>query len=111
MTKNRYRRVEVRLNDEELEQLNLAVAKTGLSREEYLRSIINNRVPAEKPHPDFIETIRQLRKIGNNLNQIVVIAYKTGSIDVLKYKKEAEKLQNEIQQILQTYREYRKEDQ
>ena len=56
------------------------------------------------------ETIYQLRKIGNNINQIVLIAYKTGSIDVMKYKKNFEELQKQIQYVLYVNGEYRKDE-
>ena len=31
--------------------------------------------------------------IGNNLNQIAVIGYKTGTIDILKYKRNCSELE------------------
>lgn len=109
MKVKRKNRVEIRLSDDELEYLNLAVARSGLSREAYLRLIIQKIVPAEKPYPELIETIKQLRRIGNNLNQIAVIAHKTGSIDVMKYKKNFEELQNQIQYVLRVNDEYRRD--
>ena len=51
------------------------------------------------PSDDFQEVIRQLRKIGNNLNQLTVIAHKTGSIDVMKYKEDIKSLNNAIVEI------------
>ena len=65
MKMNRKNRIEIRLSDVELNCLNKAVEKTGLSREAYLRLIIQKIVPAEKPYPDLKETINQLRRIGN----------------------------------------------
>lgn len=106
----RKNRIEVRLSDDELDYLNKAVLKTGLSREAYLRLIIQKIVPAEKPYPDLKETIDQLRRIGNNLNQIAVIAHKTGSIDVMKYKKNFDELQKQIQYVLRVNNEYRKDE-
>lgn len=105
----RKNRVEIRLSDDELNCLNKAVEKTGLSREAYLRLIIQKIVPAEKPYPDLKETISQLRRIGNNINQIAVIAYKTGSIDVMKYKRNINDLQEQIQYVLRVNGEYRKD--
>lgn len=110
MKVRRKNRIEIRLSDDELNHLNVAVAKTGLSREAYLRLIIQKIVPAEKPYPDLKETIYKLRKIGNNINQIAVIAYKTGSIDVMKYKKNFEELQKQIQYVLYVNGEYRKDE-
>lgn len=106
----RKNRVEIRLSDDELEHLNKAVAKTGLSREAYLRLIIQKIVPAEKPYPDLKETIDQLRRIGNNFNQIAVVAHKTGTIDVMKYKKNFDELQKQIQYVLRVNDEYRKDE-
>lgn len=106
----RKNRVEIRLSDDELDHLNKAVAKTGLSREAYLRLIIQKIVPAEKPYPDLKETIDQLRRIGNNLNQIAVVAHKTSSIDVMKYKKNFDELQKQIQYVLRVNDEYRKDE-
>ena len=44
--------------------------------------------------------IKQLRMIGNNLNQIAVIGYKTGTIDILKYKRNCSELEKNVQLIL-----------
>lgn len=110
MKMKRKNRVEIRLSDDELDYLNKAVAKTGLSREAYLRLIIQKIVPAEKPYPDLKETIDQLRKIGNNLNQIAMVAHKTNSIDVMKYKKNFDELQKQIQYVLRVNDEYRKDE-
>lgn len=101
----RTKEIKVRLSDEEFEKLNQDVLESGLSREEYVRLLLRKVVPSSKPSPDFIETIKQLRMIGNNLNQIAVIAYKTKSIDVVRYKKEMLLLQNEIKHILDLYNE------
>lgn len=107
MKKNRKNRIEVRLNNEELAFLNSEVEKSGLSREEYLRSLIKKIVPANKPTYELVEIIKQLRMIGNNLNQIAVIAYKTSTIDVMKYKYESEKLQKEILKIMESINQSR----
>lgn len=101
----RTKEIKVRLSDEEFKKLNQAVLESGLSREEYVRSLLKKIVPSNKPNVDFIETIKQLRMIGNNLNQIVVIAHKTKSIDTVRYKHEMLLLQNEIKHILDLYNE------
>lgn len=101
----RTKEIKIRLSDEEFKKLYQAVLKSGLSREEYVRSLLKKMVPANKPSPDFIETIKQLRMIGNNLNQIAVIAHKTKSIDTVRYKHEMLLLQNEIKHILDLYNE------
>ena len=96
---NRTKEIKVRFNDDELRQLNDAVKKSGLSREEYVRLLIKGYVPKDKPTPDLLELISQLRRIGNNLNQLVTIAHRTNSIDIKRYRKDTERLFNLIQEI------------
>jgi len=108
ITVTRHRRVEVRLSEEQFEKLNAAVYRSGLSREEYLRSLIQKLVPSDKPSPDFVETIKQLRMIGNNLNQIAVVAHRIGLIDKAKYQKNMDDLHEQIKYLIQINQEYRK---
>ncbi len=98
--KNRTKEVKVRLTVDEFNTLNKHVALTGLSREEYMRSLIEMVVPPSLPTSEMIEIIKQLRLIGNNINQLTVIAYKTRSIDVMRYKNDYDRLQNEILKII-----------
>jgi len=76
----------LRLNDDELEKLNVAVAKTGLSREAYLRDLIVGQQPKELPPPDFRPMMRQLYYCGNNLNQIARKANALNMIDAQHYE-------------------------
>ena len=62
--------IKVRLNNNEAELLNKHVKKSGLSREAYLRQIIKGLVPKNTPPPDYYSMMKELHKIGNNLNQI-----------------------------------------
>ena len=70
MKVRRKNRIEIRLSDDELNHLNVAVAKTGLSREAYLRLIIQKIVPAEKPYPDLKEKYRNEELVLNEENYI-----------------------------------------
>ena len=81
----------LRLNDDEFGKLNSAVAKTGLSREAYLRKLIAGQQPKELPPPDFRLMMRQLYYCGNNLNQIARKANALNLIDAQHYE-EAVKL-------------------
>lgn len=106
--KNRKCRVEFRVSEDELCILNQAVMLSGLSREEYLRTLIKYIIPSNTPSVEFLEVIKQLRIIGNNMNQIAVIAHKTGSIDVLKYKRSCENLQETIIKVIEIVNQPRK---
>lgn len=83
--RTRNNRIFLRLNDAELEKLNTAVRKSGLSREVYLRQLIYGLQPRDLPPPDFRAMMRQLYNCGNNLNQIARKAHALNVIDVQKY--------------------------
>lgn len=101
MKENRTRphRVVIHLNSDELTSLNQKVKQTSYNRESYIRCLILGKTPYPKPSEDFQEVIKQLRMIGNNLNQITVVAHKTGSIDILKFKQAMTSLNEAIIEI------------
>ena len=78
---NRTIEIKVRLNQKEADTLNERVKKSCLSREAYLRQLINGLVPQDAPPPDYYAMMKELYKIGNNLNQIVYWANATKSIN------------------------------
>ena len=63
----RKRNVEIpfRLTRREAQELDKKVKKSGLSREAFLRSMIEGYQLHEKPGPEFYEVLRQLSAIGN----------------------------------------------
>ena len=80
------------LNREEATQLKKQAKKSGLNEATLLRNLIMNFQPREKPDDRFYEAIKQLRYIGNNLNQIAKKANHLNYIDRDSYNKETEKL-------------------
>lgn len=91
----------IRLSQDELTQLNNDVEKTGLSRESYVRSLINGYIPATRPSGDFEKVLQFLRITSNNLNQIAMIANKNGNINAEEYALEVHNLKMLILEIKQ----------
>ncbi len=58
------------LDKKEAETFAKKVKRSGLSREAYLRHLVNGVVPNDAPPPDYYAMMRELHGIGNNLNQI-----------------------------------------
>ena len=73
-----------RLNKKEAEALDKKVKRSGLNREAYLRQLISGVVPRDAPPPDYYSMMRELHKIGNNLNQIAQKAHVLFREDLLK---------------------------
>ena len=88
-----------RLNRKEAEALDKKVKKSGLSREAYLRHLIHGLMPRDTPPPDYYNMMRELHKIGNNLNQITQKAHVLNVIDVQRYDQEMHKFDKAVQKI------------
>ncbi len=82
--------INLRLNEEEAEQLSQMVRRYGGSREAYLRSIIKGYQLCEKPDREFYDVMRDLSGIGNRINQLAAKANALGFIDAPMLKREAE---------------------
>jgi len=96
----RNNRVQIWMNDEELNRLNAKVKKCGLSRESYIRLLIENVTPKETPQIEFSEILKHLRQINNNLNQIAMRANASGFIDARAYRENYSRLQEQIGEII-----------
>ena len=77
--------VHLRLNDKELSKLDALVRRSGLTRQAYLRQLINGLQPRNLPPPDFRPMMRQFYACGNALNQIARKAHALNVIDEQKY--------------------------
>ena len=73
--------------------------KSGLSREAYLRHLVNGLEPQDAPPPDYYAMMRELHGIGNNLNQIAAKAHTLNALDVQRYDENCRKLDEAIKTI------------
>lgn len=77
------------INYDEQEELKRKSISVGLTESELLRCLIRGFVPKEKPGKEFYDEIKNLRMIGNNLNQLTKYANTTGKlreIEIIKIK-------------------------
>ena len=91
--------IKLRLDKKEAETLNKRVKKSGLSRESYIRYLINGLVPTDAPPPDYYSMMRELHGIGNNLNQIAQKAHVLKVLDVGRYDKAVKSLDSAVLNI------------
>lgn len=57
-------KIELRLNEQEMERLRRDVARSGWSREKYLRALIEHSSIREMPSMDLISVLRNLQQIN-----------------------------------------------
>lgn len=91
--------IKVRLNRKEADHLFKRVKRSRLSREAYLRHLINDMLPQDAPPPDYYAMMQQLYRIGNNLNQIVQKAHTLNVIDVQRYDAAYQQFESAVKDI------------
>ena len=89
----------VRLTEEEMTKLMKQVERTGLTRENYIRALIENSPLRERPPMEFYTVLEELRRIGTNMNQIARQANSIGFIDTNAYWKNVKALEIVISDI------------
>lgn len=85
-----------RLNREEADAFRERVKRSGLSQEAYVRQSISGKTPRDAPPPDYYSMMRELHKIGNNLNQIAQKAHVLNVIDVQRYDNDMRKFEGVV---------------
>ena len=75
------------------------VKRSGLSREAYLRHLVNGLEPQDAPPPDYYAMMRELHGIGNNLKQIAVKAHTLNVLDAQRYDAACRKIDTAIKKI------------
>lgn len=91
----------VSLNEKEMDRLMKYVEKTGLTRDSYVRGLIQGHEPKELPPVEYQEVLKNLRQINNNLNQIAVVANAKGFVDTATYWENVEWLQKTVGEMME----------
>ena len=73
--------IPLRLHPKELEHLNRQAALAGLSREEFLRSLVAGIELHPRPCVHHAELLRQVAGLCNNANQLACVANTYGVAD------------------------------
>ena len=90
----RYRNIKKQFwfSEEENKILATNSEKAGLSESEYIREILIGYKLKEKPDDRFYESLKVIRGLANNMNQLATKAHSLGFIDELSYQKNADKI-------------------
>ena len=91
--------IKVRLSRKEAENLSKRVKRSRLSREAYIRHLINDMIPQDAPPPDYYAMMQQLYRIGSNLNQIAQKAHTLNVIDVQRYDEAYRQFETAVREI------------
>lgn len=90
-------------SEEECYNLRIKSEKAGINESDYIRNIVMGNTLKEKPDEEFYKSIKMMRSVANNLNQIAKKAHSLGFIDELTYKREVEKVDKIIDEIKEKF--------
>ena len=76
-----YKKIEVYFPDAEYEVFLNKVKRTNLSISAFVRKMAADQVIREAPHVDVPYLMREVKRVGNNINQLLFLANTKGFFD------------------------------
>ena len=101
--KQRNHEIKIRFSPDELAALNAQVKKTGISREHFCRNAIQGVAIRENPPVDLHKLIWEIRRVGNNIDQILMIANSKGILNIPDLRKAIDDLRETEKLIVSQY--------
>ena len=95
--------MKIRFTRAELDALTKKSRKAGLSREGYCRRILNGAVVKEAPPAELPLLIREVRRVGYNIDQLLMIARTKNWLIVKELEKALESNRVVEKLIVDTY--------
>ena len=97
----RTHRIRVRLNEREKALLDQKVKQSGLSREAYMRQLLNKIDTPDKPQPNYCSTKNELHQIGMKFNFVARKLHETNTIDVEQFDEACQEFQETVNRIIE----------
>ena len=101
--RTRNNRIVFYLNDKELATLDRKVKKAGRSREAFIRNAVADIQIKEAPPADLHKLIWEIRRVGNNINQLLMIANAKGILNIPDLRKAIDDLREAEKLIVSQY--------
>ena len=97
----RTHRIRVRLNEREKALLDQKVKQSGLSREAYMRQLLNKIDIPDKPQPDYCSMKNELHQTGMKFNFVARKFHETNMIDVEQFNEARREFQESVNRIIE----------
>ena len=101
--RTRNHRVVFYLNDKEFEAFEQKAKRSSRSREAFIRKAIEDVQIKELPPADLHKLIWELRRVGNNIDQILMIANSKGILNIPDLRKAIDDLREAEKLIVSQY--------
>ena len=101
--RKRNHRVVFYLNDKEFEAFEQKAKRSSRSREAFIRKAIQEVQIKELPPADLHKLIWEIRRVGNNIDQILMIANTKGILNIPDLRKAIDDLRETEKLIVSQY--------
>ena len=101
--RTRNHRVVFYLNDKEFEAFEEKAKRSSRSREAFIRRAIQEVQIKELPPADLYKLIWEIRRVGNNIDQILMIANANGILNIPDLRKAIDDLREAEKLIVSQY--------
>ena len=101
--RTRNHRVVFYLNDREFEAFEQKAKRSSRSREAFIRKAIEDVQIKELPPADLHKLIWEIRRVGNNIDQILMIANAKGILNIPDFRKAIDDLREAEKLIVSQY--------
>ena len=101
--RTRNHRVVFYLNDKEFEAFEQKAKRSSRSREAFIRRAIQEVQIKELPPADLHKLIWEIRRVGNNIDQILMIANSKGILNIPDLRKAIDDLRETEKLIVSQY--------
>ena len=101
--RTRNHRVVFYLNDREFEAFEQKAKRSSRSREAFIRKAIEDVQIKELPPADLHKLIWEIRRVGNNIDQILMIANTKGILNIPDLRKAIDDLREAEKLIVSQY--------
>ena len=101
--RTRNHRVVFYLNDREFEAFEEKAKRSSRSREAFIRKAIEDVQIKELPPADLYKLIWEIRRVGNNIDQILMIANAKGILNIPDLRKAIDDLREAEKLIVSQY--------
>ena len=99
----RTRRCEIRFTESEYRNLTAKAEKAGISASELIRKSVNDCEVKAAPPADLHKLIWEIRRTGNNIDQILIIANAKGILNIPDLRKAIDDLREVEKLIVSQY--------
>ncbi|MBP3448718.1 MAG: CopG family transcriptional regulator [Clostridia bacterium] len=97
--RNRTKTFSARLSEQEYKTLNKAIAKTGLTKSAFIRTVARGYLPKPRPPNGYDEMVSELTDVATNLYSVSNGMLNINKIDTTFLRSQAERLDKVILQI------------